>query len=144
MKYLAILCMLLLVACANETETKSSESVVAEFTTIVIPEETIEEQKETVKEFTVRAMENGFVPDTLEVNVGDHVTIHVTNDLLDEDARAGIDMDDASRFGISGYNVESFYHDGGVLTIEFTADKKGVFDFGDESRNVRKGRIHVK
>jgi hypothetical protein len=62
--------------------------------------------------------------------------------MLGED-NSGRDSPDAKRIGITGYNVEAFYHSGGTATLEFVATKKGEFEFGDESRSQRKGLLVV-
>jgi nitrous-oxide reductase len=58
-------------------------------------------------------------PDRLELNRGDHVTIHVTNLESARDATHG--------FAISDYNVNLSMEPGKVDTVEFTADRSGVF-----------------
>ena len=138
-KYMMMFMVLLLFACQSETAEKPKSMSDTTGFIVVAPEEVPQTQ-----EFTIRAVENGFSPDTIVVHQGDKVVLHVTNELVDTGgSKTGRDIPDASRFGISDHNVEGFYHDGGTLTISFIADKKGTFDFGDESRSVRKGRLHV-
>jgi nitrous-oxide reductase len=58
-------------------------------------------------------------PDTIEVNEGDHVTIHLTNIDFDQDITHG--------FAINGYNLNIEVQPGQVNTVEFVADKAGTF-----------------
>jgi nitrous-oxide reductase len=58
-------------------------------------------------------------PDTIEVNEGDHVTIHLTNIDFDQDITHG--------FAINGYNLNIEVQPGQVNTVEFIADKAGTF-----------------
>jgi nitrous-oxide reductase len=58
-------------------------------------------------------------PDTIEVNEGDHVTIHLTNIDFDQDITHG--------FAINGYDLNIEVQPGQVNTVEFVADKAGTF-----------------
>ncbi|MBI0578183.1 Sec-dependent nitrous-oxide reductase [Neobacillus cucumis] len=58
-------------------------------------------------------------PDTIEVNEGDHVFIHLTNIDMDEDITHG--------FAINDYNLNMEVQPGETNTLEFTADKAGTF-----------------
>ncbi len=60
-------------------------------------------------------------PDVIEVNKGDHVTIHLTNVEAAKDATHG--------FAISDYNINLSVEPGEVETVEFTADRSGVFPY---------------
>jgi len=95
-------------------------------------------------EITIRAVEDGFSPEEIEVNQGDHVTLYITNMLADDFEKTGKDTDDAKRFGISEYPVEGFYHTGGTLMLKFVADKKGLFEYGDEAHSERRGLLIVR
>jgi len=50
---------------------------------------------------------------------------------------------DVSTFSITGHNIEDFYERTGTIYIEFVADKTGEFDFGDDRKNTRKGKLIV-
>lgn len=58
-------------------------------------------------------------PDTIEVNQGDHVFIHLTNIDFDEDITHG--------FAINSYNLNMEVQPGETNTLEFTADKAGTY-----------------
>lgn len=58
-------------------------------------------------------------PDVIEVNEGDLVTLHVTNNDFDQDVIHGL--------GIMDYNINFEQMPGETKTIEFVADKAGVF-----------------
>lgn len=58
-------------------------------------------------------------PDTIEVNEGDVVTLHITNNDFDQDITHGL--------GIMDYNLNFEQQPGQTKTIEFIADKPGVF-----------------
>lgn len=62
-----------------------------------------------------------FTPDKIEVNQGDHVTIYATNIEQTTDESHGL--------GIDEYNVNVQIDPGETKSIEFTADKTGVFAF---------------
>jgi len=58
-------------------------------------------------------------PDVIEVNEGDKVTIHLTNTDFDQDITHG--------FGIMDYDLNFEQMPGQTKTLEFVADKAGVF-----------------
>ncbi|WP_246589777.1 Sec-dependent nitrous-oxide reductase [Desertibacillus haloalkaliphilus] len=58
-------------------------------------------------------------PDVIEVNEGDTVTIHLTNTDFDQDITHG--------FGIMDYDLNFEQMPGQTKTLEFVADKSGVF-----------------
>lgn len=70
---------------------------------------------EEVKQFTIRAEDYKFHPDTITVNQGDKVVIKAM----------AIDKDHG--FGIKAYNIDQPLPKGKEITIEFVADKKGEF-----------------
>lgn len=69
----------------------------------------------------VAAIRSRFSPDRIEANVGDTVTIHVTNIEQTSDMIHG--------FGINEHNINVIVDPGETKTIEFVAEKKGVFPF---------------
>lgn len=75
------------------------------------------------KEVTVymMAVRSRYYPDKIEVNEGDHVTIHLTNADLDQDITHG--------FAINLYNIDFEAQPGQTKTIEFVADKTGVYPY---------------
>jgi len=91
---------------------------------------------EETKEFSIRATDSGFSPDTITVDKGDQVRLFITN--LDTQ-----DTDKFTRIGITGMNIESFYTEGTSVVLEFEAGEKGQFEFGDETQASRKGLIIV-
>ncbi|MCF6092451.1 Sec-dependent nitrous-oxide reductase [Microaerobacter geothermalis] len=60
-------------------------------------------------------------PDVIRVKQGDKVTVHVTNIDLDEDITHG--------FGIPLYNLNMEIQPGETKTMEFVADRSGVFPY---------------
>ncbi len=80
-------------------------------------------QEKTV-DFTVANIEfegtKMFVPATLVVHKGDRVKIKVLNNIQSEPPNHG--------FAISDFKVEEVVNRGEDKTVEFTADKAGIFD----------------
>jgi nitrous-oxide reductase len=72
----------------------------------------------TVKMLAVRS---SFEPNTVEVNQGDKVTIYLTNIEQTTDELHG--------FGLNDYNLNVVIDPGETKTIEFIADKAGVYPF---------------
>ena len=72
----------------------------------------------TVKMIAVRS---SFEPNKIEVMQGDKVTIHITNIEQTTDELHG--------FGLNEYNINVVIDPGETKTIEFIADKPGVFPF---------------
>ena len=72
----------------------------------------------TVKMTAVRS---NFEPNKIEVNQGDHVTIHITNIEQTTDELHG--------FGLVDYNINVVIDPGETKTMEFTANKPGVFAY---------------
>jgi nitrous-oxide reductase len=60
-------------------------------------------------------------PETIEVNVGDEVSIHLTNLERAEDETHG--------FAVSEYNVHASIEPGKTITVKFKADKEGVYPY---------------
>jgi nitrous-oxide reductase len=67
------------------------------------------------------AVRSSFEPNKVEVNQGDHVTIHVTNIEQTTDELHG--------FGLTDYNINIVIDPGETKSIEFVADKPGVFAY---------------
>lgn len=72
----------------------------------------------TVKMLAVRS---NFEPNHIEVNQGDHVTVHITNIEQTTDELHG--------FGLSSYNINVVVDPGETKTVEFTANKPGVYAY---------------
>jgi heme/copper-type cytochrome/quinol oxidase subunit 2 len=81
-----------------------------------IPEEEISSLPQT-KEFNVIIKEFDFIPDTITVNEGDRVILYITS----ENGEHG--------FLLSEFSVNKRIYPGKITTVEFIADKKGVFGF---------------
>ncbi|MBS3936655.1 MAG: Sec-dependent nitrous-oxide reductase [Sulfuritalea sp.] len=60
-------------------------------------------------------------PETIEVDVGDEVTIHLTNLERAQDETHG--------FTVSTYNVHASVEPGKTVTVKFKADKEGVYPY---------------
>ena len=69
------------------------------------------------KEFDMIAKQWEFIPDTIEVNLGDKVDIHVRS------------IDVTHGFMLPEFGINERLPVGGVVHIEFTADKAGEFPF---------------
>lgn len=69
----------------------------------------------------VVAVRSRFAPDRIEANVGDKVTMHVTNIEQTPDMIHG--------FGINEHNINIVVDPGETKTLEFVANKPGVFPF---------------
>jgi len=67
------------------------------------------------------AVRSSFEPNKLEVSQGDKVTIHLTNIEQTTDELHG--------FGLNEYNINVVVDPGETKTIEFVANKSGVFPF---------------
>ncbi|MEK7249117.1 MAG: Sec-dependent nitrous-oxide reductase [Bacteroidota bacterium] len=67
------------------------------------------------------AVRSSFEPSSFEVNKGDKVTIYITNIEQTTDELHG--------FGLNEYNINVVVDPGETKTIEFTADKAGVYPF---------------
>lgn len=74
----------------------------------------------TVEVFTV-AIRSHFDPEHVEISKGQHVIWHITNLERTKDATHG--------FAIPGYNVAASIEPGESVTVEFVADKEGVYPF---------------
>jgi nitrous-oxide reductase len=72
-------------------------------------------------EVSMVAVRSSFEPTSIEVNKGDKVTIYVTNIEQTTDELHGV--------GIAEYNINVVVDPGETKTIEFVADKPGVFPF---------------
>jgi len=69
------------------------------------------------KEFNVKAFQFGFDPTTIEVNLGDKVVI------------TAYSVDVPHGLAIPDFGVNMLLMDSTPQTIEFLADKKGIFNF---------------
>jgi nitrous-oxide reductase len=67
------------------------------------------------------AIRSHFTPEHIEVNKGDTVVWHVTNIERAHDSTHGL--------AISGYDVNVSLEPGETTTIEFVADKPGVYPY---------------
>jgi nitrous-oxide reductase len=67
------------------------------------------------------AIRSRFLPDQIEVQQGDEVTIHVTNTEQSTDMIHGL--------GISEHNLNVVVDPGETKTVTFTVEKAGVFPF---------------
>lgn len=106
-KYLFfIIIVSLLVAGCSQGESKQ----------VADPEPTVELTGEK-KEFEITAKNWEFVPDTIEVNLGDLVDLHV------------ISIDVTHGFYLGEFGVNEILKPNKEVDIEFIADKRGTFSF---------------
>ncbi len=126
----------LVYGCAEAVQEQKSPDMPLNFTTYVVDSgQGMAEQAGTgqFKSFNIRSMDSGFSPDAIKVKEGDTVGMFVTY----------TGTADAGTFSINGYASEEFYHSGNIIYIEFVADRKGEFDFGDDRTEGVKGRLIV-
>jgi hypothetical protein len=134
---LIILSILALIGCNERAQNPSTVS--SQAVTGYIIDEPAPVAEPMAAEFDIRALENGYDPDTIIVRKGTVVMLNVLNDVSElEDDEIGL-----RRFSVSGYAPEEVTRDSGIMTVKFTADKTGEFEFGDESRNELKGLLIV-
>lgn len=72
-------------------------------------------------EISMTAIRSHFEPEIVEVNKGDKIVWHLTNLERTYDATHG--------FALPGYNITSSIEAGETVTLDFVADKAGVFSF---------------
>ncbi|MEO7313742.1 MAG: cupredoxin domain-containing protein [Ginsengibacter sp.] len=72
-------------------------------------------------EVYMTAVMSNFAPNTIEMNKGDKVTMYITNIQQEQDESHG--------FAIDEYNMNVVIEPGETKTVEFTANKQGVFPF---------------
>ena len=94
-------------------------------------------EAEEVKTFDIKAENYKFNPDTITVNKGDEVIIEA------------IAVDKDHGFGIKAFNINQFLPKGKLITVKFTADKKGEFsirctNFCGWKHSRMKGKLIVK
>ena len=76
-----------------------------------------EANKDTVKEFSMTAKDFAFDPDTITVNQGDTVVLHIKS------------IDVKHGFALPDFGVSQDLSPGEEVTVRFVADKKGTFPF---------------
>jgi len=87
---------------------------------VAIGEERVERNGNTV-EIWMTAIRSHFTPERVEINQGDHVIWHITNIEQAIDAVHG--------FAMPAYNINLSIEPGESTTVEFDADKDGVFSY---------------
>lgn len=120
----------------GETTEKQLEEVAEEVEAQAVPEE----QEPAVKELTITAKKWRFDPKRLEVNQGDKVKLTISGEM---------DLN----FVLADFGLEEEVLTGQTKTLEFTADKKGTFEFncgtycykkyGDLQGGAMKGELTV-
>jgi heme/copper-type cytochrome/quinol oxidase subunit 2 len=76
-----------------------------------------------IKDISMKVESWKFTPNTIEVNKGDTVRLHLTT------AQDEVALYIGHGFGIEKYNVNAFLIKGAEQTVEFVADKAGTFTF---------------
>jgi nitrosocyanin len=78
-----------------------------------------------VKKFTLVSVQFGdtkmWLPSTIVVNRGDKVKLSLKNEIPGEKSEHG--------FALPGYGITEIVRHGDLKTVEFVADKPGVFDY---------------
>ena len=72
-------------------------------------------------EIAMTAIRSHYEPELVEVKKGNRVLLHITNLERTYDATHG--------FALPGYNITSSIEAGETVTLDFVADKDGVFTF---------------
>ena len=72
-------------------------------------------------EVRMSAIRSHYNPEHVELNKGDHVVWHITNLERAKDATHG--------FALCGYNINLSLEPGKTVTIEFDADREGVYPY---------------
>ena len=86
-------------------------------------------QIQEVKNFNIVASQNDYTPNTISVNKGNKVVINLTS----EDVAYG--------FAITEYNISEIIPAGTTRTIEFIANKQGIFKF---KNSVKTSNNHLE
>lgn len=113
MKHKIMLCvvivlgLLLIAGCSQQVNNETEDN---------LPEDEVQLTGET-KEFEITAKNWEFVPDTITVNLGDMVDIHVTS------------IDVTHGFYLPAFGINTRLEPNQEEDIEFIADKKGTFSF---------------
>jgi plastocyanin len=132
-----VVCVIVMMfGCSNAVQTTENPAMPLNFTTYAVYGDSGtggQAAAGSFKTFTVRETDMGFSPDTICVEAGDTVGIFVTY----------TGPDSPQSFSIQGYDAEEFYQSGNQAYLEFTAEKKGVFDFGDDRTDAAKGMLIV-
>jgi heme/copper-type cytochrome/quinol oxidase subunit 2 len=76
-----------------------------------------------IKDISMKVESWKFTPNTIEVNKGDIVRLHLTT------AQDDVALYIGHGFGIEKYNVNAFLIKGAEQTVEFVADKAGTYTF---------------
>ena len=134
-----ILSIFLISACAkqNPNDLIGGGSTIPQQTQQQTQQQTKTQSTGEVKEFKITAKQFAFEPSTIEVNKGDKVRLIVTS----TDVPHGI--------AIKEYGINERLDVGKPVTIEFTADKQGIFTafcsvFCGSGHGNMKGKIIVK
>ncbi len=116
--FLVIVLGVFLVGCTSERTSEPSDILTPEpIVKEPVVEEPNDESEPTQVEFDLVAKKFEFVPNTITVNKGDTVVLHITS----EDVEHG--------FSISEYDISETISVGEEVTVEFLADKPGEFTF---------------
>lgn len=90
-----------------------------------------------IKEFSITAKDWVFDPDTITVNRGDTVKLHITS------------VDVMHGFGLPDFGINERIEAGKTIDVQFVADKTGTFDFSctvfcGSGHSRMKGQLIVK
>ena len=108
---LLIMSILFVAGCASTTPSTNPPATTPQGNTLP-PVSTV-----AVKEFNMTASRFSFDPDTITVNKGDHVVLHITS------------TDTTHGFSLATYDIIETLPPGETKTIKFTVDKAGEFNF---------------
>jgi len=121
-----ILGMFLIAGCSQDNATSPADNDDAQDTEVADNHDEVESTGE-VKEFEIIAKNWEFSPNTIEVNLGDKVELHIES------------VDVTHGFRLPDFGINEVLEPHNDIHVEFIADKKGTFAF---SCSVPCGRGH--
>jgi heme/copper-type cytochrome/quinol oxidase subunit 2 len=108
---------------ANFAVNVASPSTATQASSSMVPSSLSNNSNSKIKDISMKVESWKFTPNTIEVNKGDIVRLHLTT------AQDEVALYIGHGFGIEKYNVNAFLIKGAEQTVEFVADKAGTFTF---------------
>jgi heme/copper-type cytochrome/quinol oxidase subunit 2 len=108
---------------ANFAVNVASPTTATQASSSMVPSSLSNNSNSKIKDISMKVESWKFTPNTIEVNKGDIVRLHLTT------AQDEVALYIGHGFGIEKYNVNAFLIKGAEQTVEFVADKAGTFTF---------------
>jgi heme/copper-type cytochrome/quinol oxidase subunit 2 len=108
---------------ANFAVNVASPTTATQASSSMVPSSLSNNSNSKIKDISMKVESWKFTPNTIEVNEGDIVRLHLTT------AQDEVALYIGHGFGIEKYNVNAFLIKGAEQTVEFVADKAGTFTF---------------